>query len=98
MAGTLTKADIISGIQTENDYSLNKSDDIVETLLEIIKRTLESGEDVLDNIYHPHLKEKNCIFNRKVNHKHFLFNSNIWLQNIDNYIFPFKHIALVYLA
>ena len=47
MSGTLTKADIISAIQTENGYSLNKSIDIVETLLEIIKSTLASGEDVL---------------------------------------------------
>jgi len=47
MPGTLTKADIISAIQVENGYSHNRSIDIVETLLEIIKRTLESGEDVL---------------------------------------------------
>ena len=47
MPGTLTKADLISVIQTENGYSLKKSSDIVETLLEIIKRTLESGEDVM---------------------------------------------------
>ena len=47
MPGTLTKADLTSVIQTENGYSLKKSSDIVETLLEIIKRTLESGEDVM---------------------------------------------------
>jgi integration host factor subunit alpha len=47
MPGTLTKADLISVIQTENGYSLKKSTDIVETLLEIIKSNLESGEDVL---------------------------------------------------
>ena len=47
MSGTLTKADIISAIQTEHGYSLNKSIDIVETLLEIIKSTLASGEDFL---------------------------------------------------
>jgi len=47
MPGTLKKADIISAIQTENGYSFKKSSDIVETLLEIIKRKLESGEDVL---------------------------------------------------
>ncbi len=47
MPSTLTKADIISSVQTENGYSLNKSTEIVETLLEIIKATLESGEDVL---------------------------------------------------
>ena len=47
MPGTLTKADIIAAIQTENDYTLNKSTDIVKTLLKIIKSTLASGEDVM---------------------------------------------------
>ncbi len=47
MPGTLTKTDIIAAIQTENGYTLKKSTDIVEILLEIIKRTLESGESVL---------------------------------------------------
>jgi integration host factor subunit alpha len=47
MPGTLTKADIIAAIQSENGYSLRKSADIVKTLLEIIKSTLASGEDVL---------------------------------------------------
>ena len=47
MSKTLTKADIISAIQTANGYSLNKSTEITETLLDIIKRTLEFGEDVL---------------------------------------------------
>ena len=47
MPGTLTKADIISSVQTENGYSLKKSNKIVETLLETIKTSLESGEDVM---------------------------------------------------
>ena len=47
MPRTLTKADIISVVQTENGYTLKKSSDFVETLLEIIKSTLASGEDVL---------------------------------------------------
>ena len=47
MPKTLTKADIISIIQSEDGYSLKRSSDIVETLLEIIKRKLESGKDVL---------------------------------------------------
>ena len=47
MPGTLTKADIISSVQTENGYSLKKSTDIVETLMEIIKAALESGENVM---------------------------------------------------
>ncbi|UCH22810.1 MAG: integration host factor subunit alpha [Deltaproteobacteria bacterium] len=44
---TLTKADIIESIAKKNGYTKNKSTETVETLLEIIKRTLESGEDVL---------------------------------------------------
>ena len=51
MPGTLTKADIIAAIQTENGYFLQKSADTVETLIEIIKRTLETGEDVLISGY-----------------------------------------------
>ena len=47
MSETLTRADIIAAIQSENGYSLRKSADTIETLLEIIKRTLESGEDVM---------------------------------------------------
>jgi integration host factor subunit alpha len=44
---TLTKADIVETLSKENGYTKNKSFEIVETLLEIIKSTLESGEDVL---------------------------------------------------
>ena len=47
MPGILTKADIIAAIQTENGYSLQKSADTVATLIETLKRTLETGEDVL---------------------------------------------------
>ena len=47
MPGTLTKMDIVSAVQAENGYTLIKSTDIVNTLLEIIKSTLASGEDVL---------------------------------------------------
>ena len=47
MPGTLTKMDIVSAIQTENGYTLKKSTDIVKTLLEILKSTLASGEDIL---------------------------------------------------
>ena len=47
MPGTLTKADIINTIQRENGYSWKKSVELVEALLELIKTTLESGEDVL---------------------------------------------------
>lgn len=44
---TLTKADIVETISEENGYTKNKSFEIVETLLEIIKSSLESGDDVL---------------------------------------------------
>jgi integration host factor subunit alpha len=47
MPGTLTKIDIVSAVQAENGYTLIKSTDIVNTLLEIIKSTLASGDDVL---------------------------------------------------
>ena len=44
---TLTKIQIVELIQNHIGLPKNKSSEIVETLLEIIKSTLESGEDVL---------------------------------------------------
>ncbi len=44
---TLTKADIVESIHTQTGFTKNKSFEIVETLLEIIKNSLESGDDVL---------------------------------------------------
>ena len=44
---TLTKAQLAEMISENNGFTRNKSVDVVETLIEIIKRTLESGEDVL---------------------------------------------------
>ncbi len=44
---TLTKIMIVESIQNQTGFPKNKSSEIVETLLEIIKRSLESGEDVL---------------------------------------------------
>ena len=44
---TLTKAHIVDAVAEQNGYPKNESYEMVETLLEIIKRTLESGEDVL---------------------------------------------------
>ena len=44
---TLTKAQVVESIQNQTGFPKNKSSEIVETLLEIIKRTLASGEDVL---------------------------------------------------
>jgi integration host factor subunit alpha len=43
----LTKADIIESIADQNGFTKNQSTEIVQTLIEIIKSTLESGEDVL---------------------------------------------------
>lgn len=43
----LTKIHIVEAIAEQNGYTKIKSTEIFETLLEIIKRTLESGEDVL---------------------------------------------------
>ena len=44
---TLTKVQIVELIQNQTGFTKNKSSEIVETLLEIIKGTLSSGEDVL---------------------------------------------------
>ncbi len=43
---TLTKADLVDAV-AEKDFTKKKSEDIVESLLEIIKDTLENGKDVL---------------------------------------------------
>ncbi len=44
---TLTKADIVENISEGNGYTKVRSFEVVETLLEIIKSALESGQDVL---------------------------------------------------
>jgi len=44
---TLTKAEIIESIYNNCGFSKNKSTKLTETVLETIKNTLESGEDVL---------------------------------------------------
>ena len=44
---TLTKVQIAESVQNQTGFPKNKSSEIVETLLEIIKKTLASGEDVL---------------------------------------------------
>ncbi|MFB0520443.1 MAG: integration host factor subunit alpha [Desulfatiglandales bacterium] len=44
---TLTKADLIDSIYNQVGLSKTKSTQVVELLLESIKKTLESGEDVL---------------------------------------------------
>jgi len=47
MLNTLTKADIIEAIRKENGYSRNQSTEVTEILMEIIKQSLESCEDVM---------------------------------------------------
>ena len=44
---TLTKANIVEEVAEQNGYPKNQSIEMIETLLEVIKSTLESGEDVL---------------------------------------------------
>ena len=44
---TLTKNDLVKALAKENGYPVNQTIEIVETLLEIIKSKLASGEDVL---------------------------------------------------
>ncbi|TET63089.1 integration host factor subunit alpha [Candidatus Aerophobetes bacterium] len=44
---TLTKADIIESIYNQIGLSKTKSTQVIESALEIIKKTLENGEDVL---------------------------------------------------
>ena len=43
----LTKVQIVESIQNQTGFPSNRSAAIVETFLEIIKNTLEYGEDVL---------------------------------------------------
>jgi integration host factor subunit alpha len=47
LSGTLTKAKIIDAVAESNGYTRAKSIETVETVLELIKRSLESGEGVL---------------------------------------------------
>ena len=44
---TLTKSDIVDSISNHVGFTKRQSVETVETLLEIMKKTLESGDDVL---------------------------------------------------
>ncbi|MFZ5569773.1 MAG: integration host factor subunit alpha [Thermodesulfobacteriota bacterium] len=44
---TLTKVQIAEELQKQLDLSRNESDQLIETTIELIKRTLESGDDVM---------------------------------------------------
>jgi integration host factor subunit alpha len=47
MSQAVTKSDIVDSVQNANHFTTNKAKEVVEDLLEIIKRTLEAGEDVM---------------------------------------------------
>ena len=49
--GTLTKARIVEAVVENNGYTQQKAFETVEILLELIKSTLENGEDVLISIF-----------------------------------------------
>jgi integration host factor subunit alpha len=44
---TTTKSDLIQAVADANGFPLNKSVEIIEILVELIKTTLAAGEDVL---------------------------------------------------
>ena len=46
-SGALTKAHIVNAVAEANGFTRRKSVETIETLLELIKSTLESGDDVL---------------------------------------------------
>jgi integration host factor subunit alpha len=47
----LTKIEIVNSIADQIGFTKNHSFEIVENLLEIIKKTLESGDDVLISVH-----------------------------------------------
>ena len=49
--GTLTKARIVEAVVENNGFTQQKAFETVEILLELIKSTLENGEDVLISIF-----------------------------------------------
>jgi len=58
---TLTKATIAGQLQEQLDLPRQASEEIVETLLEIMKKTLESGDDVMISGFGKFkVKEKNA--------------------------------------
>ena len=57
---TLTKARIIDAVAEKNGFTRQKSIETVETLLDLIKQSLESGEDVMISGF-----GKFCVKNKK---------------------------------
>jgi len=69
---TLKKADLVKRV-AEIGYSRKKSASIMETLLETIKMTLETGEDLLISRF-----GKFCITKKKRNKDgHYIINSSV---------------------
>ena len=58
--GILTKARIIEAVVETNGYTQQKAHETIEILLELIKRSLESGEDVMISGF-----GKFCVKNKK---------------------------------
>jgi integration host factor subunit alpha len=58
--GTLTKARIVDAVVETNEYTQKKAYETIEILLELIKRSLESGEDVMISGF-----GKFCVKNKK---------------------------------
>ena len=44
---TLTRIQIVESVQNQNGFTKTRSLEIVKTLIEVIKSTLESGEDLM---------------------------------------------------
>ena len=47
----LTKVEMVNSISDHMGYPKNRSSEIVETLLELMKKALESGDDVLISVF-----------------------------------------------
>ena len=60
MSDKLTKAHVVEAVAEANGYTRNKSVETVETLLELIKSALESGDDVMISGF-----GKFCVKNKK---------------------------------
>ena len=60
VSGTLNKARIVEAVVETNGYTQQKAHETIEILLELIKRSLESGEDVLISGF-----GKFCVKNKK---------------------------------
>ena len=60
MSDTLTKAHIVEAVAEANGFSKKKSIETVEALLELIKQSLKSGDDVMISGF-----GKFCVKNKK---------------------------------